>query len=260
MKGPKNFFNFNEITGTQLKAFLKKRRFFKNIDDVTKHDLQFVAVAARLAYSSYKPLIRGFSGREILPTQGNTPRVVSYVLDDCLVLSIRGSSTSTDILRDAWMTPITCGSLGGAKVHTGGFIHCMECMMMCMKSIVANPKKKLVLTGTSLGAAVAKMMARALILNGIVRPDDVRVVLFSKPSGSTGGSSVDIKGVSYVNVKDNLINLSKVFYKSKDVSNVYESDIDLKDHTHNTYHVGDTYLTSRSMTDLPKFNPFTSVA
>lgn len=259
MKEPLNYFNFNEVTGSQMKSYLKQNPLFKSINDSSKQDLKFVAVAARFAFSSYKPIIRGLRGKELLPSAGKTPRVVSYMLDDCIVLSIRGSETSTDILRDAWMTSVTCGSLGGAKVHTGGFIHCMECLLLCMKTIVSNPKKKIVLTGTSLGAAVAKMMARALILNGVVRPDDIRVMLFSKVSGSNGGIDVDIKGVSYMNVNDGLIKLSKTFYKSKDVNNVHESDITMKGRTHNTYHIQDTYLTSQPMTNLPKFNPFTSV-
>jgi hypothetical protein len=259
MKQPKNYFNFNEVTASQIKSYLKINPLFKTIDDVSKHDVPFVAIAARFAYSSHNPVIRGLRGREIMPATGTTPRIVSYMLDDCMVLSIRGTETSTDVLRDAWVTPITCGSLGGARVHTGGFIHCMECLMMSMKTIVANPKKKLVLTGTSLGAAVAKMMARALILNDIVGADNVRVALFSKPSGSNGGVDVAVKGVSFLNVKDGLLRFSQTLYKSKDVNNVYESDITMKGRSHNTYHVKDTYLTSQPMTNLPKVNPFTAV-
>lgn len=256
MKEVKNYFNFNDLTGAQLKTYLKKFPLLKTINDTSKHDLKFVAVAARFAFSSYYPVIRGLRGKVIVPLEGTTPRIVSYLLNDCLVLSFRGSNTNTDILRDAWLTPVTCGSLGGAKVHTGGFIHCMECLLLCMKEIVKNPKKKLVLTGLSLGAAVAKLMARALILNGIVKSEDIRVMLFSKPSASIGGVDVDIKGISFVNVEDHLINASKKFYKSKDVNNVYESHVTLKGHSHTTYQVGETYLTSKPITDYPKINPF----
>ena len=250
-----SFINYNEITGAQIKQFQARRPLFKDLDDPKKlmDDPEFAAIGARFAFSSYREApIKGLNGRKIDPIKGDTPRIFAYTLPDCLVLSFRGTATKTDAIRDLWLTSITCGSIGGAKVHTGGFIHAMECLLMCMKEIIDNPTKKLVLTGSSLGAGVAKVLARCLILNKIVKEEHIRVMLYSTPSSSIGGANARVKGMAYVNTKDKLVNFSREFYRSKSISNTHTSRIDELDLFHNTYLVAGTYVSGKDLPELQK--------
>lgn len=138
--------------------------------------LMTCAMLSKAVYSATVPDGLGIVGAEFIVDEATDTFGAGYFSGDTLYLTFRGSESKRDWLNDF---KIIKTDFFGIRAHRG-FAMCAGSILNQVGAILkALPDHKVVLTGHSLGAAIAVLVAVAL------RPRPVELITFGQPRVST---------------------------------------------------------------------------
>lgn len=141
--------------------------------------VNLICVCARLSedvYHGIAPDNIGLIGYERIVDEETSTFGMAYITDDQLIFSFMGSKERRDWLNDF---KVIKTEFFGIRAHRG-FAMCAGSVLTQVESVIKSfPDHKIVLTGHSLGGAIAALIAVAL------RPRHVTVITFGQPRVST---------------------------------------------------------------------------
>lgn len=134
------------------------------------------AMLSDAVYSCTVPDGLGIVGSERILDEVTDTCGMAYFTADTLYIAFQGSESRQDWLNDF---KIIKAEHAGIRAHRG-FAMCARAVIKRVKAIIAAlPDHRIVLTGHSLGGAIAVLVAVAL------RPEALKVITFGQPRVST---------------------------------------------------------------------------
>lgn len=138
--------------------------------------LMTCALLSKAVYSKTVPDGMNFIGYEHIEHKGTDTFGIAYITEDIVFIAFAGSESRKDWLNDF---KIIKTMFFGVRAHRG-FAECAGSVLNQVSAILKGlPDHKVILTGHSLGAAIAVLIAVAL------RPRPVQVINFGQPRVST---------------------------------------------------------------------------
>ena len=135
------------------------------------------ALLSKAVYGKGAPDDLGIIGFEYIVDNDTDTFAMAFITDGEIIIAVRGSESRKDWLNDF---KIIKTMFFGVKAHRG-FAMCAGSILSKVGAILKEfPEKKIILTGHSLGGAIATLIAVSL------RPKKVELITFGQPRVSTG--------------------------------------------------------------------------